>query len=101
MSVPTQAMKSISIPTTNLEVQPLNPIPEALAASSGARARLIEVISRNVMAWTSWAAPERTINTWTNLEELMPGGDKGAYTDKQKRQAEHIEDSYEDRFSII
>lgn len=27
----------------------------------------------------------------------MPRGDKGAYTDKQKRQAEHIEDSYEDR----
>jgi plasmid stabilization system protein ParE len=27
----------------------------------------------------------------------MPRGDKGAYTDKQKRQAEHIEDSYEDK----
>lgn len=27
----------------------------------------------------------------------MPKGDKGAYTDKQKRQAEHIEESYEDR----
>ena len=25
----------------------------------------------------------------------MPRGDKDAYTDKQKRQAEHIEDSYE------
>ncbi|MFC5270663.1 hypothetical protein [Adhaeribacter terreus] len=25
----------------------------------------------------------------------MPRGDKSAYTDKQKRQAEHIEDSYE------
>lgn len=25
----------------------------------------------------------------------MPRGDKGSYTDKQKRQAEHIEDSYE------
>lgn len=25
----------------------------------------------------------------------MPQGDKSAYTDKQKRQAEHIEDSYE------
>jgi plasmid stabilization system protein ParE len=24
----------------------------------------------------------------------MPQGDKSAYTDKQKRQAEHIEDSY-------
>ncbi|GKS99937.1 hypothetical protein AVKW3434_11135 [Acidovorax sp. SUPP3434] len=27
----------------------------------------------------------------------MPRGDKSAYTDKQKRQAEHIEDSYEHR----
>ena len=27
----------------------------------------------------------------------MPRGDKSAYTDKQKRQAEHIEKSYESR----
>ena len=27
----------------------------------------------------------------------MPQGDKSAYTDKQKRQAEHIEEGYEDR----
>jgi plasmid stabilization system protein ParE len=27
----------------------------------------------------------------------MPRGDKAAYTDKQKRQAEHIEESYEHR----
>lgn len=27
----------------------------------------------------------------------MPRGDKGAYTDKQKRQAEHIEEGYENR----
>jgi plasmid stabilization system protein ParE len=27
----------------------------------------------------------------------MPQGDKSAYSDKQKRQAEHIEESYEDR----
>ena len=27
----------------------------------------------------------------------MPRGDKGAYTDKQKRQAAHIEESYETR----
>jgi plasmid stabilization system protein ParE len=27
----------------------------------------------------------------------MPRGDKSAYTDNQKRQAEHIEESYEDR----
>lgn len=32
-----------------------------------------------------------------NLEKegVMPQGDKSAYTDKQKRQAEHIENSYE------
>jgi plasmid stabilization system protein ParE len=28
---------------------------------------------------------------------VMPRGDKGKYTDKQKRKAEHIEESYEDR----
>ena len=27
----------------------------------------------------------------------MPRGDKSSYTDKQKRQAEHIEQGYEDR----
>ena len=27
----------------------------------------------------------------------MPSGDKSSYTDKQKRQAEHIEKSYEKR----
>ena len=27
----------------------------------------------------------------------MPRGDKGSYTDKQKRQAEHIEEGYERR----
>ena len=27
----------------------------------------------------------------------MPRGDKSAYTDKQKRQADHIEQGYEDR----
>jgi len=27
----------------------------------------------------------------------MPRGDKGKYTDKQKRNAEHIADGYEDR----
>ncbi len=29
--------------------------------------------------------------------DKMPQGDKSAYTDKQKRQAEHIEESYEIR----
>jgi hypothetical protein len=27
----------------------------------------------------------------------MPRGDKSKYTDKQKRQAQHIEESYEER----
>jgi plasmid stabilization system protein ParE len=27
----------------------------------------------------------------------MPRGDKGAYTDKQKRKAEHLEEGYKDR----
>jgi plasmid stabilization system protein ParE len=30
-------------------------------------------------------------------EVPMPRGDKSSYTDKQKRQAEHIEEGYEDR----
>jgi plasmid stabilization system protein ParE len=30
-------------------------------------------------------------------ENLMPRGDKSAYTDKQKRKAEHIEEGYERR----
>lgn len=29
------------------------------------------------------------------LENAMPRGDKSSYTDKQKRQAEHIEEGYE------
>jgi hypothetical protein len=31
------------------------------------------------------------------LEDAMPQGDKSSYTDKQKRQAEHIEKGYEKR----
>jgi plasmid stabilization system protein ParE len=30
-------------------------------------------------------------------EHEMPRGDKSSYTDKQKRQAEHIEEGYEDK----
>jgi plasmid stabilization system protein ParE len=30
-------------------------------------------------------------------EAIMPRGDKSKYTDKQKRQAEHIEEGYEQR----
>ena len=35
--------------------------------------------------------------TTQRKEIAVPRGDKGAYTDKQKRQAEHIEEGYEDR----
>jgi len=31
------------------------------------------------------------------METTMPRGDKSSYTDKQKRQAEHIEEGYEHR----
>jgi plasmid stabilization system protein ParE len=31
------------------------------------------------------------------MEALMPRGDKSAYSNKQKRQAEHIEEGYEKR----
>src|SRR5437764_3145827 len=42
----------------------------------------------------SYAAPARR-----NFirEGMMPRGDKSAYTDKQKRKAEHIEEGYEKR----
>jgi plasmid stabilization system protein ParE len=33
----------------------------------------------------------------TPKEHTMPRGDKSSYTDKQKRQAEHIEEGYEKR----
>jgi plasmid stabilization system protein ParE len=32
-----------------------------------------------------------------SMERTMPQGDKSAYTDKQKRKAEHIEEGYEER----
>ena len=32
-----------------------------------------------------------------NQEEGMPRGDKSSYSNKQKRQAEHIEEGYEKR----
>jgi plasmid stabilization system protein ParE len=36
-------------------------------------------------------------NRSISRETTMPRGDKSSYTDKQKRQAEHIEEGYEDR----
>jgi plasmid stabilization system protein ParE len=44
------------------------------------------------------AAPARLIPPdRTEEETAMSRGDKSAYTDKQKRKAEHIEESYESR----
>jgi hypothetical protein len=40
---------------------------------------------------------EADVITWREKEKTMPQGDKSAYTDKQKRQAEHIEQGYEKR----
>jgi hypothetical protein len=36
-------------------------------------------------------------NCVANQKLVMPQGDKSSYTGKQKRQAEHIEESYESR----
>jgi plasmid stabilization system protein ParE len=45
-----------------------------------------------------YSIPNQFTNELTsNRREDMPRGDKSAYTDKQKRQAEHIEESYEKR----
>src|SRR5688572_3931632 len=40
-----------------------------------------------------WASPLRR----STASSAMPAGDKDKYTDKQKRQAEHIEEGYEKR----
>lgn len=45
------------------------------------------------MGFARWVVRE-----WREMKEgTMPRGDKSAYTDKQKRQAEHIEERYEER----
>lgn len=43
------------------------------------------------------SCPETVITFRAKEYQLMPRGDKGACTDKQKRKAEHIEESYEER----
>jgi hypothetical protein len=55
----------------------------------------------------SWCHQSRTIsgvsvhslhdNIWIIQEADVPRGDKSKYTDKEKRQAEHIEEGYEKR----
>ncbi len=37
----------------------------------------------------------RALNLFFGVGVFMPRGDKSSYTDKQKRQAEHIEEGYE------
>jgi plasmid stabilization system protein ParE len=37
------------------------------------------------------------MNLLSDQEKAMPRGDKSAYTEKQKRQAEHIEEGYKKR----
>jgi hypothetical protein len=52
-----------------------------------------KVDSRNGKTWD-----RDLLNASANKEgAVMPRGDKSKYTDKQKRQAEHIEEGYEDR----
>jgi hypothetical protein len=41
-----------------------------------------------------WIVPSRN---FSNRRRIMPRGDKSKYTAKQKRQAEHIEEGYEER----
>jgi plasmid stabilization system protein ParE len=43
------------------------------------------------------AASADDTTSFSTQETTMPRGDKSAYTDKQKRQAEHIEEGYEKR----
>jgi plasmid stabilization system protein ParE len=43
------------------------------------------------------ASDHDLISDQGEVNAFMPRGDKDKYTDKQKRQAEHIEDSYEER----
>ena len=40
---------------------------------------------------------QERFNEQGNKEVIMPRGEKSKYTDKQKRKAEHIEESYESR----
>ena len=42
-----------------------------------------------------YAGPDRRPENLNQKKTTMPQGDKSSYTDKQKRQAEHIEAGYE------
>lgn len=63
----------------------------AMRASPAARMRALAEDRRGFAGYGSCGL------SWepTNERNDMPQGDKSAYTDKQKRQAEHIEEGYE------
>jgi plasmid stabilization system protein ParE len=58
--------------------------PEAVACHSA-----VEFVAWRYTICTLWLASIK--------EETMPRGDKSKYTEKEKRQAEHIEEGYEKR----
>jgi plasmid stabilization system protein ParE len=52
---------------------------------------------RRQRARASIGSAERSFGEIQIKENVMPRGDKSAYTDKQKRQARHIEEGYEEK----
>ena len=57
----------------------------------------ILILSALPAEMTTGTRPAPSHFTNPRKESAMPRGDKSSYTDKQKRQAEHIEEGYEDR----
>jgi hypothetical protein len=57
----------------------------------------LRVQRRHRRAGTPEALIRFHYDQWVQTEDVMPRGDKSKYTDKQKRKAEHIEESYESR----
>jgi hypothetical protein len=57
--------------------------------------RICPIVSSQVR--TLEIRPSWTKHGQLTKSDIMPRGDKSKYTDKQKRQAEHIEEGYEDR----
>jgi len=56
--------------------------------------RMVWQLSRQ----TNWHANRQTVSADSGKEEgTMPRGDKDKYTDKEKRQAQHIEEGYRER----
>src|SRR4051812_32506090 len=55
------------------------------------------MLSGTTMCQTAAAVRHLHVFHTDNQEGEMPRGDKSKYTDKEKRQAEHIEEGYESR----